>query len=109
MVSVSLCAREMIQMDMEIWESSGQWGFSCYSNFKTSLSGLRSVHLTTPLIYLFLLMLLVLNNTPVQPFTETPDVIVFDLSCPQASPITPQKRSGLSIIPQELQEKFRVT
>ncbi|KAL7381935.1 hypothetical protein ABVT39_013787 [Epinephelus coioides] len=29
----------MIQMDMDIWESSGQWGFSCYSNFRTSLSG----------------------------------------------------------------------
>lgn len=30
---------EMIQMDMDIWESSGQWGFSCYSGFKTPLSG----------------------------------------------------------------------
>ncbi|XP_028453270.1 nucleoporin NUP42 [Perca flavescens] len=30
---------EIIQMDMDIWESSGQWGFSCYSSFKTSLSG----------------------------------------------------------------------
>nr|XP_046272775.1 nucleoporin NUP42 [Scatophagus argus] len=30
---------EFIQMDMDIWESSGQWCFSCYSNFKTSLSG----------------------------------------------------------------------
>lgn len=30
---------EMIQIDMDIWESSGQWGFSCYSNFRTSLSG----------------------------------------------------------------------
>ncbi|XP_042370875.1 nucleoporin NUP42-like, partial [Plectropomus leopardus] len=30
---------EMIQMDMDIWESSGQWGFSCYSTFKKSLSG----------------------------------------------------------------------
>ncbi|XP_075305491.1 nucleoporin NUP42 [Odontesthes bonariensis] len=26
-------------MDMDIWDSSGQWGFSCYSSFKTSLSG----------------------------------------------------------------------
>ncbi|XP_051246073.1 nucleoporin NUP42 isoform X1 [Dicentrarchus labrax] len=26
-------------MDMDIWESSGQWGFSCYSSAKTSLSG----------------------------------------------------------------------
>ncbi|XP_070702605.1 nucleoporin NUP42 [Pempheris klunzingeri] len=26
-------------MDMEIWESSGQWGLSCYSNFKTLFSG----------------------------------------------------------------------
>lgn len=24
---------------MEAWESSGQWGFSCYSNFKNTLSG----------------------------------------------------------------------
>ncbi|XP_069032890.1 nucleoporin NUP42 [Embiotoca jacksoni] len=30
---------EIIQTDMDIWESSGQWGFSCYSNAKTSLSG----------------------------------------------------------------------
>uniref|UniRef100_A0A3P8TU71 Nucleoporin 42 n=1 Tax=Amphiprion percula TaxID=161767 RepID=A0A3P8TU71_AMPPE len=30
---------EIIQMDMDIWESSGQWGFSCYSSFKTPLSG----------------------------------------------------------------------
>ncbi|KAM8767101.1 nucleoporin NUP42 isoform 2-T2 [Acanthopagrus schlegelii] len=30
---------EIIQMDMDIWESSGQWGFSCYSNSKASLSG----------------------------------------------------------------------
>uniref|UniRef100_A0A8C3G9E5 Nucleoporin NUP42 n=1 Tax=Cyclopterus lumpus TaxID=8103 RepID=A0A8C3G9E5_CYCLU len=30
---------ETIQMDMDIWESSGQWGFSCYSSFKTPLSG----------------------------------------------------------------------
>ncbi|XP_041823192.1 nucleoporin NUP42 [Melanotaenia boesemani] len=30
---------EIIQMDMDAWESSGQWGFSCYSSFKTSLSG----------------------------------------------------------------------
>ncbi|XP_026156139.1 nucleoporin NUP42 [Mastacembelus armatus] len=30
---------ETIQMDMEIWDSSGQWGFSCYSCSKTSLSG----------------------------------------------------------------------
>ncbi|XP_008299350.1 nucleoporin NUP42 [Stegastes partitus] len=30
---------EIIQMDMDSWESSGQWGFSCYSSFKTSLSG----------------------------------------------------------------------
>ncbi|XP_074543008.1 nucleoporin NUP42 [Halichoeres trimaculatus] len=30
---------EMIQLDMDIWESSGQWGFSCYSNSKSSLSG----------------------------------------------------------------------
>ncbi|XP_061597907.1 nucleoporin NUP42 [Cololabis saira] len=30
---------EIIQMDMDAWESSGQWGFSCYSGFKTCLSG----------------------------------------------------------------------
>lgn len=30
---------EVIQTDMEIWESSGQWCFSCYSNSKTPLSG----------------------------------------------------------------------
>ncbi|XP_004073914.1 nucleoporin-like protein 2 [Oryzias latipes] len=30
---------EMIQMDMDVWESSGQWGFSCYSIAKVSLSG----------------------------------------------------------------------
>uniref|UniRef100_A0A3Q3VK36 Nucleoporin NUP42 n=1 Tax=Mola mola TaxID=94237 RepID=A0A3Q3VK36_MOLML len=35
----SVSPRETIQMDMEIWESSGQWVFSCYSSFKTSLSG----------------------------------------------------------------------
>ncbi|KAF6716727.1 Nucleoporin-like protein 2 [Oryzias melastigma] len=30
---------EMIQMDMDVWESSGQWGFSCYSIGKLPLSG----------------------------------------------------------------------
>ncbi|XP_057684330.1 nucleoporin NUP42 [Corythoichthys intestinalis] len=30
---------ETIQSDMKTWESSGQWGFSCYSNFKAQLSG----------------------------------------------------------------------
>ncbi|XP_034747088.1 nucleoporin NUP42 [Etheostoma cragini] len=30
---------EIIQMDMDVWESSGQWGFSCYSSFTTPLSG----------------------------------------------------------------------
>ncbi|MEQ2287129.1 hypothetical protein AMECASPLE_009359 [Ameca splendens] len=30
---------EVIQMDMDVWESSGQWGFSCYSYFKTPISG----------------------------------------------------------------------
>lgn len=30
---------EIIQLDMDIWESSGQWGFSCYSSSKASLSG----------------------------------------------------------------------
>lgn len=30
---------EIIQVDMESWESSGQWGFSCYSNHKAPLSG----------------------------------------------------------------------
>ncbi|XP_029023184.1 nucleoporin NUP42 [Betta splendens] len=30
---------EIIQADMESWESSGQWVFSCYSKSKASLSG----------------------------------------------------------------------
>nr|XP_057903790.1 nucleoporin NUP42 [Doryrhamphus excisus] len=30
---------EIIQSDMKVWESSGQWGFSCYSGFKAPLSG----------------------------------------------------------------------
>ncbi|KAI3358446.1 hypothetical protein L3Q82_014873 [Scortum barcoo] len=30
---------EIIQTDMDIWENSGQWGFSCYSWFKISVSG----------------------------------------------------------------------
>lgn len=30
---------EIIQNDMEIWESSGQWGFSTYSSSKNPLSG----------------------------------------------------------------------
>ncbi|XP_013866652.1 nucleoporin NUP42 [Austrofundulus limnaeus] len=30
---------EIIQMDMDVWESSGQWGFSCYSCSKASISG----------------------------------------------------------------------
>ncbi|XP_053190484.1 nucleoporin NUP42 [Scomber japonicus] len=30
---------EIIQADIEAWESSGQWGFSCYSGFKAPLSG----------------------------------------------------------------------
>ncbi|XP_051926144.1 nucleoporin NUP42 [Hippocampus zosterae] len=30
---------EVIQGDMKTWESSGQWGFSCYCTFKTHLSG----------------------------------------------------------------------
>ncbi|KAM9776013.1 nucleoporin NUP42 isoform X1 [Syngnathus typhle] len=30
---------EIIQSDMKAWESSGQWGFSCYGSFKTQLSG----------------------------------------------------------------------
>lgn len=30
---------ETIQKDMEIWESSGQWLFSCYSVLKDSISG----------------------------------------------------------------------
>uniref|UniRef100_A0A673BNS8 Nucleoporin NUP42 n=1 Tax=Sphaeramia orbicularis TaxID=375764 RepID=A0A673BNS8_9TELE len=29
----------VIQADIEIWESSGQWGFSCYSCTKTPVSG----------------------------------------------------------------------
>lgn len=41
----SLSPRETIQTDMEIWEHSGQWGFSCYSNSKASLSGLYQIHL----------------------------------------------------------------
>ncbi|XP_068189082.1 nucleoporin NUP42 [Antennarius striatus] len=34
---------DIIQMDMDTWESSGQWGFSCYSNGKTCLSGFSDV------------------------------------------------------------------
>lgn len=34
---------ETIQMDMDIWENSGQWGFSCYSSFKAPLSGFADV------------------------------------------------------------------
>ncbi|KAM9386130.1 nucleoporin NUP42 [Pholidichthys leucotaenia] len=30
---------EIIQADMDVWEKSRQWGFSCYSNAKTPLSG----------------------------------------------------------------------
>uniref|UniRef100_A0A096MH55 Nucleoporin NUP42 n=1 Tax=Poecilia formosa TaxID=48698 RepID=A0A096MH55_POEFO len=30
---------EVIQADVDAWESSGQWGFSCYSTFKTPISG----------------------------------------------------------------------
>ncbi|XP_022603024.1 nucleoporin-like protein 2 [Seriola dumerili] len=30
---------EIIQMDIEVWESSRQWCFSCYSNSKAPLSG----------------------------------------------------------------------
>ncbi|PWA15388.1 hypothetical protein CCH79_00008415, partial [Gambusia affinis] len=30
---------EVIQADVDAWESSGQWGFSCYSSFKTPISG----------------------------------------------------------------------
>lgn len=35
---------EVIQMDMDAWESSGQWGFSCYSYFKTPISGSYRTH-----------------------------------------------------------------
>ncbi|XP_028284741.1 nucleoporin NUP42 [Parambassis ranga] len=30
---------EVIQTDIDIWESSGQWGFSCYSSSKAPLPG----------------------------------------------------------------------
>ncbi|XP_031611950.2 nucleoporin NUP42 isoform X2 [Oreochromis aureus] len=30
---------EVIQMDMDVWEKSGQWGFSCYYSFQTLVSG----------------------------------------------------------------------
>lgn len=30
---------EIIQMDMDVWEKSGQWGFSCYCSFRTPISG----------------------------------------------------------------------
>ncbi|XP_015229635.1 PREDICTED: nucleoporin-like protein 2 isoform X2 [Cyprinodon variegatus] len=30
---------EVIQVDIDAWESSGQWGFSCYSPFKAPISG----------------------------------------------------------------------
>ncbi|XP_062302245.1 nucleoporin NUP42 [Osmerus eperlanus] len=32
---------ETIQNDMEIWETSGQWVFSCYSVLKATISGFR--------------------------------------------------------------------
>jgi len=44
-VHVTPSTREIIQMDMDIWDSSGQWGFSCYSSFKTSLSGLDQIYI----------------------------------------------------------------
>ncbi|XP_068603475.1 nucleoporin NUP42 [Brachionichthys hirsutus] len=30
---------ETVQADMDVWATSGQWGFSCYSSLKTCLSG----------------------------------------------------------------------
>uniref|UniRef100_A0A3B4B210 Nucleoporin NUP42 n=1 Tax=Periophthalmus magnuspinnatus TaxID=409849 RepID=A0A3B4B210_9GOBI len=37
--SFCLLFSETIQSDMEVWESSGQWGFSTYSHAKNPLSG----------------------------------------------------------------------
>ncbi|XP_034017211.1 nucleoporin NUP42 [Thalassophryne amazonica] len=34
---------ETVQLDMESWESSGQWGFSCYAFMKTLVSGFSDV------------------------------------------------------------------
>uniref|UniRef100_H3BWI7 Nucleoporin NUP42 n=1 Tax=Tetraodon nigroviridis TaxID=99883 RepID=H3BWI7_TETNG len=36
--------RENIQADVETWERSGQWVFSCYSNLRAPISGLYSPH-----------------------------------------------------------------
>lgn len=47
MLFVWLLSRETIQADMEVWESSGQWVFSCYSNSKASLSGVSQIPLIT--------------------------------------------------------------
>lgn len=30
-------------MDMDVWEKSGQWGFSCYYSFKTLVSGVYEI------------------------------------------------------------------
>lgn len=38
-----LLSREVIQMDMDVWEKSGQWGFSCYYSFKTLVSGVYEI------------------------------------------------------------------
>lgn len=106
-VSVSPSPREIIQADMEIWESSGQWGFSCYSHFKTCLSGLYQIHLITRFLLLFVVAALVVNDESIIPITKTVDLNMFVISCLQASLITLQKRSGWSIAPQELQEICR--
>uniref|UniRef100_A0A3Q0QZ13 Nucleoporin NUP42 n=1 Tax=Amphilophus citrinellus TaxID=61819 RepID=A0A3Q0QZ13_AMPCI len=34
---------EIIQMDMDVWEKSGQWGFSCYCSFRTPISGFNDL------------------------------------------------------------------
>lgn len=106
-VSVSPSPREIIQADMEIWESSGQWGFSCYSHFKTCLSGLYQIHLITRFLLLFIAVARVVNYESIIPITKTLDLNMFVISCLQASLITLQKRSGWSITPQELQEICR--
>lgn len=39
MTPVSWSLRENIQSDIEAWERSGQWVFSCYSNLRVPISG----------------------------------------------------------------------
>lgn len=43
MTSVSWSLRENILSDIETWERSGQWVFSCYSNLRVPISGLYQI------------------------------------------------------------------